>query len=95
MLYLTREEYMVDLMAHELRHQWQHKKRPRTQYTFTVRNLGSRSYFRRERDSDAYALRMVREWPKIHAVDIYQEQPDTLLQPILQAQLVAPVPISK
>jgi hypothetical protein len=57
MLFLTREEYMLHIMAHELRHQWQHKKRPKLQYTYTARNLGRRSYFRRERDSDAFALR--------------------------------------
>jgi hypothetical protein len=75
MLNLTREEYMIHLFAHELRHQWQHKKRSMQEYTHTVRHLGSKSYFRRERDCDAYALRKVREWRQLHAVDIYKEQP--------------------
>jgi hypothetical protein len=76
MLFLSHDEFLVHLFGHELRHQWQRKKRPMAQYTFTVRKLGSRSYFRRERDADAYALKMVRQWRRLHAVDIYSEHPD-------------------
>jgi hypothetical protein len=79
---LTKEEFILKVMAHELRHQWQGKMRPMKDYTFTARHLPKKSYFRRERDADAFALAMVREWRKLHAVDIYPDQPDKLEQEI-------------
>jgi hypothetical protein len=78
MLLLSKDEFIVQVLAHELRHQWQRKIRPMKEYTHTVRHLGSKSYFRRERDAEAYALNRLRAWRKLHSVDIYPEQPDKL-----------------
>jgi hypothetical protein len=51
----SREEAIVVILAHELRHLWQHKvKRGR-------RVWGARGQFS-ERDADAYALHKLREW---------------------------------
>ena len=49
------EELLVSVIAHELRHLWQ-KKVPRG-----WRVWGARGQFS-ERDADAYAIHMVREW---------------------------------
>lgn len=51
----TQQEDIVHLVAHELRHLWQNKiKRG-------YRVWGSRGQFS-ERDADAYAIQMVRQW---------------------------------
>lgn len=57
-LVLDREERIVDIIAHELRHFWQ-KKHPKG-----FRVWGARGRFS-ERDADAYAIRKVREWRKM------------------------------
>jgi hypothetical protein len=80
MLVLDRSEWIMHLLAHELRHQWQRKRRPMNDFTYTVRNKGRKSHFRAERDCDTFALRMVRKWRRLHAVDIYPEQPDQLYE---------------
>ena len=77
-VYLNVYEWTIHIMAHELRHQWQRKIRPMKDFTFTVRHLGKKSRFRRERDADSFAKSMVRKWRKLHAVDIYPEQPDQM-----------------
>jgi hypothetical protein len=53
-LLLSREEALVNVLAHELRHAWQtnHKR---------GRVWGSRGKYS-ERDADFYAIRIVREW---------------------------------
>jgi len=51
----TQEEFLVHLIAHELRHLWQ-QVHPRG-----WRVWGSRGQFS-ERDADAYAIHKVREW---------------------------------
>jgi hypothetical protein len=79
MLFLNYEEWMIHIIAHELRHQWQRKIRPMKEYTYTVRHLGSKSYFRRERDADVFAMTMVRQWRKSHALQVYHEQPDQII----------------
>jgi hypothetical protein len=58
-LLLSREEALVFVMAHELRHLWQHKH-PRG-----WRVWGARGRFS-ERDADAYAIRKVREWRRLN-----------------------------
>ena len=69
-LILSREEGLVHILAHELRHLWQ-KNHPKKR----GRVWGARGQYS-DRDADAYAIRKMREWRKIHAVDIYQEHPD-------------------
>lgn len=61
-LVLSREELLVSVMAHELRHQWQ-TKHPRG-----WRVHGARGQYS-ERDADAYAIRKVREWRKCQMVN--------------------------
>jgi hypothetical protein len=78
MLFLSLEEFVLHLFAHELRHQWQRKTRPMKDYTFTARKFGRKSHFRAERDADAYALNRLRAWRKLHAVEVYPEHPDQL-----------------
>jgi hypothetical protein len=80
-LILSKEEYIIHLMAHELRHHWQQKRRPRFEWVFGSNN-GKLSKFGIERDSNVFALRMLRQWRKLHAVDIYLEQPDMLVAAI-------------
>ena len=61
-LYLDQDEYLVSIIAHELRHLWQgkeywkHKKRHGMVH-------GSRGRYS-ERDADAYAIKKQREWRK-------------------------------
>jgi hypothetical protein len=52
---LSREEALVHLIAHELRHLWQKKVKK------GYRVWGARGQFS-ERDADAYAIRRTREW---------------------------------
>jgi hypothetical protein len=53
-LVLSREEALVHLIAHELRHLWQSKHKGH-------RVWGSKGKFS-ERDADAYAIKMTRKW---------------------------------
>jgi len=61
-LVLSREECLIDLMAHELRHLWQksHKR---------GRVWGSRGKYS-DRDADAYAIRKVRQWRRLHQKEV-------------------------
>jgi len=52
---MSREENVLYILAHELRHLWQSKIKK------GWRVWGSRGQFS-ERDADAYAIRKVREW---------------------------------
>lgn len=54
---LDREEALVGILAHELRHQWQHNHKGHR--CFGCRKKGSS-----ERDADAYAIKKIREWRK-------------------------------
>ena len=56
-LLLSREEMIVSILAHELRHAWQYRKRR------GYRVWGARGQFS-ERDADAYAIRTTRKWRK-------------------------------
>ena len=57
-LFLSRDEEVLCVIAHELRHLWQAKHQK------GWRVWGARGQFS-ERDADAYAIRKVREWRKI------------------------------
>lgn len=60
-LLLSRTECLIHVLAHELRHLWQSKhKRGRV---FGARGRQS------ERETDAYAIRKVREWRRLHRTD--------------------------
>jgi hypothetical protein len=63
-LYLSRDEYIVHLIAHELRHQWQRRRPPKSEWAWGCQ--GKRTKFAIERDADAYQTRKVREWRRIH-----------------------------
>ena len=71
-LVLSNEEEFVGTMAHEFRHFWRSG------------NIGKRGRIWRakkemsERDASAYSIRKIREWRRLHAVDIYQKQPDLI-----------------
>jgi hypothetical protein len=56
-LLLTREEAMIGILAHELRHEWQRNHKGHR--TFGCRKKGTS-----ERDADAYAIKMIRKWRK-------------------------------
>lgn len=75
-LILSKEEKLVSIMAHELRHQWQKKRRPRSEWAYGSNN-GKHTRVGVEIDASAYDIRKTREWRRMHAVDIYREQPDT------------------
>jgi len=57
--YRNRNEAVVHIMAHELKHLWQEK------HPLRGRVKGSRGQYS-ERDADAYAIRKVREWRVAH-----------------------------
>jgi hypothetical protein len=71
-LVLSREEALVHILAHELRHFWQKNHPGRRGKVWGARGLYS------DRDADAYAIRKMREWRQLHRVDIYREQPDLI-----------------
>lgn len=56
MLLLSREEALVQVIAHELRHLWQKKHQGKRGKVWGARGKFS------ERDADAYGIRMVRKW---------------------------------
>lgn len=58
---MTREEAVLTVLAHEMRHLWQSKVRRGR------RVWGSRGVFS-ERDADAYALRALRHWRRGEAM---------------------------
>jgi hypothetical protein len=60
-LFLSREEALVHLIAHELRHHW-HTNHPGKR----GRVWGSRGKIS-DTDADAYAIRKTREWRKLHS----------------------------
>lgn len=65
-LILSKEEGIVNIIAHELRHLWQatHKR---------GRIWGSRGKYS-ERDADAYAIRMMRKWRKQQPIPLIKIQ---------------------
>ena len=80
-LLLSREEAVILVMAHELRHLWQmdHRRRRRIKQEQRKRGgggeetaavWGSRGQYS-NRDADAYAIRKVREWRKKHNIPLY------------------------
>jgi hypothetical protein len=84
-LVLSREEALVHILAHEIRHLWQRNHSGKRGKVW-----GARGQFS-DRDADAYAIRKMREWRRLHAVDIYQEQPDILASSELAAQMLVPL----
>lgn len=58
----SREEGLVKILAHELRHMWQ-AKHPKGWRVWGARGKYS------ERDADAYALRKLREWRKTNEIN--------------------------
>ena len=70
-LLLSREEAIILVMAHELRHLWQmdHRRRRTKEGEAGERAgvWGSRGQYS-NRDADAYAIRKVREWRKKHNI---------------------------
>jgi hypothetical protein len=81
-LVLSREEALVHTIAHELRHVWQELTEPPVWDELTnIQKEGLQSHPGiSDKDADRYAIRKQREWRKLHAVDVYPEQPDTILQ---------------
>jgi hypothetical protein len=72
-LILCREEALVSIAAHELRHLW-HKNHPGKR----GKVWGARGKYS-ERDADAYAIRKQRKWRKIHApTEVYPEYDNIL-----------------
>ena len=75
-LLLSREEAVILVMAHELRHLWQMDHRRRRRITEGRRGeegagvWGSRGQYS-NRDADAYGIRKVREWRKNHNTPFY------------------------
>jgi hypothetical protein len=68
---LSREEGLIHILAHELRHFWQANHTGKRGKIW-----GAKGHFS-ETDADAYAIRKTREWRKLHAVEVYPEHPDT------------------
>lgn len=62
---LSREESLVHIMAHELRHYWQMNHPGKRGKVWGAKRKFS------ERDADAYAIRKTREWRRLH---IHQAQ---------------------
>lgn len=62
-LMLSREEALVHLLAHEIRHLWQKHHRTRRGKVWRSRGVYS------ERDADAYAIRKQREWRKLKSIE--------------------------
>jgi hypothetical protein len=62
-LVLDQTEELVDTLAHEFRHFWQSNHK-----TKRGKVKGSRGQYS-EKDADAYAIKKVREWRKMHAVE--------------------------
>jgi len=77
-LVLSKEEHILHVIAHELRHQWHKKRCSRSMWCYGT-NSGKRTKMGDETDCDAYGINTVRRWRKLHAVDIYQQQPDMCL----------------
>jgi hypothetical protein len=59
-LELSREESLVHILAHELRHYWQMNHPGKRGKVWGARGKFS------ERDADAYAIRMTRAWRRLH-----------------------------
>ena len=64
---LSREEAVVHVIAHELRHLWQAKVKK------GYRVWGTRGQFS-DRDADAFAIRKTREWRRQYGNQIAQAQ---------------------
>jgi hypothetical protein len=73
-LLLTKEEDMIMILAHELRHQWQRRRPPKTQWAWGCQ--GNKTKFAVERDASVYELKKIREWRRIHnPQEMYPEFP--------------------
>ncbi len=64
-LLLNRDEDLIHIIAHELRHQWQYRKPFKSQYVYAARRKTSDYSY--ETDCDAYAIKKIREWRRVHA----------------------------
>lgn len=69
-LTLSREEAIVHVMAHELRHLWQSGHSDKRDMVWGSREKLS------DRDADAYAIRKTREWRKLVSIrEVYPSVP--------------------
>ena len=66
-LLLSRTELLVELIAHELRHQWQRRRPLKSQWTYG--NRGRTTKTTEEHDCCQYAMMKVRQWRKLHMYD--------------------------
>jgi hypothetical protein len=63
-MFLSREEYLIHIVAHEIRHFWQKKHSRINRKMWRVwHNKRKSSYM--ETDADAFAIRIQREWRKL------------------------------
>jgi hypothetical protein len=69
-LLLSREEAVILVMAHELRHLWQMNHYTRGSQGKEGRVWGSKGQYS-NRDADAYAIRKIREWRRKHSTTKY------------------------
>jgi len=73
-VYLSFEELLIRIIAHELRHHWQElnknfKKKIKMKInTKTKEKIKKQIKLEREKDADRYAVRQVRLWRKLHHV---------------------------
>jgi len=73
-VYLSFEELLIRIIAHELRHHWQElnknfKKKIKIKInTKTKEKIKKQIKLEREKDADRYAVRQVRLWRKLHHV---------------------------
>lgn len=66
-LLLSREEDFIHVIAHELRHQWQHGRPLKSLYVWGAKTKSTNRS--KETDADAYAIKKVREWRRTHRTD--------------------------
>jgi hypothetical protein len=57
---LSKEEDMISVIAHELRHQWQYSKPLKSQWSYGCQKKSS--HYTRERDASIYSITKLREW---------------------------------
>ena len=64
-LILSKEEDILHVIAHELRHQWQDTRRSKSLWYYNT-NTKKRTKKGDKTDADAYAITTVRRWRKLH-----------------------------
>lgn len=67
-VYLSLDEYLVRVIAHELRHNWQAVTQYVKPITETMRKSTIQKIkLKQEKDADGYAVQQVRRWRKLHS----------------------------